>query len=107
MQINYMVVRKRDDQPVEVLPFEDFDDAVKIFENMRLSWTETYICCVIGGEGHALKNEDDLLRAYNRPKSKLPDTLLNFMCYLVDNCEGEIITEEHLLDAGSKFIKSR
>ena len=45
-----MVVRKRDDSPPEVLPFENYNDAVQTFENMRLNWTETYFCLVFGGE---------------------------------------------------------
>ena len=39
--------------------------------------------------------------------AKLPDKLLNFMCYLVDNCEGEIITEEFLLKVGNEFIAGK
>ncbi len=41
----------------------------------------------------------------NKQSKKLPETLLNFMCYLVDNCEGETITEEYLLQVGTDFIK--
>lgn len=91
MQVNYIVVRQRDDQPVEVVPFEDFDDAVRIFEDMRLNWTETYICRVIGGEGHALNNAVDLQTAHNSAITKCVldnecEHNLNGKCYALPMC---------------------
>lgn len=42
-----MVIRKRDDAPVEVIPFEDELDARALYESMSMQWTECYLCRVV------------------------------------------------------------
>ena len=52
-------------------------------------------------------NTKELVSSPNSASPKLPDKLLDFMCYLVDNCEGEVVSEERLLVIGSDYIRSR
>lgn len=44
---NYIVIRKRDDGPVEAYPFTDKSDAVGFYKKASSQWTDTYLCAVM------------------------------------------------------------
>lgn len=44
---DFIVVRKRDDQPVEVYPFVLWEDAANFYEKAQAQWTGVYLCEVI------------------------------------------------------------
>ena len=43
----WMVVIKRDSEPVEVTPFDDELDARALYESLSPNWTECYLCRVV------------------------------------------------------------
>ncbi len=47
----YLVVRKRDDAPAEVIPFAEEAPAREAYGYLHENWTETYLCAVISGPG--------------------------------------------------------
>jgi hypothetical protein len=49
--VNYLIVHKRDTDPTEILPFEEFDQANTLYDKLQENWTETYLCSVMKGPG--------------------------------------------------------
>jgi hypothetical protein len=47
------------------------------------------------------------LQPTNTASPKLPPDVEEFICYLIDNCEREIITEEYLCKIGPEYYKWR
>lgn len=47
MEPKWIVIRKRDDAPVEVIPFGDELDARALYEDMSVNWTECYLCKIV------------------------------------------------------------
>jgi len=49
MDTRYIIIRKRDDNPLEVWPFEEDDIklAEEMFERLSANWTECYLTKVI------------------------------------------------------------
>lgn len=43
----YFVIRKRDDAPVEVYPYDNFDEAEKEYDFLSEQWSDCYFCTVI------------------------------------------------------------
>jgi len=52
-----------------------------------------------------LRKQNGHIAQHSKPK--IPAEVENFICYLIDNCERDIITEEYLQDVVIKFINSR
>lgn len=47
--VSWLVVRKRETEPVEVTPFENEAPARIFFELAREHWSDTYLCRVVAG----------------------------------------------------------
>ena len=47
--MNYLIVRKRELDPAELYPFEDFDDAWTFYDQARQQWSDTYFCKILRG----------------------------------------------------------
>lgn len=46
----WMVIRKCDGEtPIEVLPFERYEDAVELYERLRMNWTDVFLVSVLAG----------------------------------------------------------
>ena len=45
--LRWMVVFKRDAEPVEVYSFEEESEARELYDNFSLNWTECYLCKVV------------------------------------------------------------
>ena len=39
----WFVIRNRDDQPCEVIPFDGYDQAYQIWESLQENWSECYL----------------------------------------------------------------
>lgn len=44
---SFFVVRKRDDSPVEVIPYSNLEAAEVDFESMSEQWSECYLCSIL------------------------------------------------------------
>jgi hypothetical protein len=61
----------------------------------------------LNNENYKLKS--DLKKANERIaelENKTTDDIENFICYLIDNCEGNKISEEGLIYSIANFVKS-
>ena len=47
--IKWMVIRKRETDPVEVWQFEEEEDARVQYEQVAPQWTETFLCKIVIG----------------------------------------------------------
>lgn len=45
----YIVVYKQDTEPIEVSLFRDKQEAINLYEELKLNWTEVYLCIVERG----------------------------------------------------------
>lgn len=47
--IRWLVVMRRDADPIEVLPFSELDPALKLYDRASAGWSDVYLCGVLAG----------------------------------------------------------
>lgn len=56
MKVRWIVVFKIETNPPEVIQFDSYDDAYKVYESAAGSWTGVYLCRIV----HGPKDECDV-----------------------------------------------
>lgn len=82
----WLIVRKRETDPVEVTAFDRYDQAAVFYDAAQQQWSDTYFCTVVAGPGEPISVPNEWF--FQRVSSIGPEVCI---CAAIRLADGHVI----------------